>query len=305
MDKLFEYKFSALGSANQIKLGAIDPAKAQQVITKVVTEVTRIEAKYSRYKEDSILSVINSNAGKQAIQIDQETALLLSYADACFKQSSGLFDITSGVLRRVWNFKQATLPEQKAIEEILPLIGWKKVELTKSTIRLKLPEMQIDFGGIGKEYAVDRAALICLEGGANCGFINFGGDMRVLGPRSDGSGWRIGIQHPRQVNGVIAQIELKEGALATSGDYERFIEVDGKRYCHIMNPTTGWPVQGAQSVSVVADSCLIAGSVSTIAMLRGGDVEFLQSSGVPYLVVGAKGELSGALAKSAPQTRTS
>jgi len=152
--------------------------------------------------------------------------------------------------------------------------------------------MEIDFGGFGKEYAADRAAALLERDGAASGIVNLGGDLRVLGPRPDGSAWSIGIQHPRAPGSTIASIRLARGALATSGDYERFFEVDGKRYCHILNPATGWPVQGWQSISVVAPLCVAAGAMSTIALLHEDAAPaFLAGQQVAWLAVDRDGDV--------------
>jgi len=149
--------------------------------------------------------------------------------------------------------------------------------------------MEIDFGGFGKEYAADRAVALLAERGARHGFVNLGGDIRVLGPQPDGQPWRFGIQHPRKPEATIASIELAEGALATSGDYERYLEHEGRRYCHILDPRTGWPVAHWQSMSVVAPLAVAAGALTTIAMLKAeAALEFLRGQGVGFLAVDAQ-----------------
>jgi thiamine biosynthesis lipoprotein ApbE len=183
--------------------------------------------------------------------------------------SDGLFDITSGVLRRVWDFKAGRVPQPEQLHSVLPLIGWSQVEWNGQTIRLPRAGMEIDFGGFGKEYAADRAMAVLHATGQRHGYVNLGGDIRVLGPRADGSAWRFGIQHPRQPEATIASVELAEGALATSGDYERYFEQGGRRYCHILDPHTGQPVSHWAGVSVTAPACVAAGALSTIAMLKG------------------------------------
>ncbi len=284
--KLFEYTFTALGSKNEIKLYSEDPAIAAKVSDEIIKECRRIEGKFSRYQSESIITKINNSAGNNPIKVDPETAGLLDYADACFNQSEGLFDITSGVLRKVWNFKKELIPSEESIQSVLPLIGWDTVVWQNHEIKLPTAGMEIDLGGIGKEYAVDRSYGVGIENGITHGFVNLGGDLRVFGPRVDGTPWSIGIQHPRKTNAAIAQVKLTSGALATSGDYERFIEVAGKRYCHILNPKTGWPVEGIQSVTVTTDTCLIAGTLTTIAMLFGQKKGrlFLEEQGVQFLM---------------------
>ena len=229
--------------------------------------------------------------------VDAETAALLNYADAAYAQSEGLFDISSGVLRRAWDFKAQRVPEQRELDALLPLVGWKKLEWHAPLIRLPLAGMQIDFGGFGKEYAADRAAGVLAAMGIAHGLVDLGGDVRVLGPHPDGAPWLIGIRHPRAPESAIATVPLTHGAIASSGDYERYFEKDGRRYSHVLDPRTGWPVQGLASVSVLAQQCLIAGTGTTIAMLRGvtAGVEWLQQLGLPYLCVDASLQISGTL----------
>jgi thiamine biosynthesis lipoprotein len=144
--------------------------------------------------------------------------------------------------------------------------------------------MEIDFGGVVKEYAADRAATLCADAGLRHGLVDLGGDIKVIGPHADGSPWVVGIQHPRIADAVMATLDLSHGAIATSGDYERFVEVEGRRYSHILSPRTGMPVQGLAGVSVVAPECVVAGSAATIAMLmeeRGP--AWLEEFGLPHV----------------------
>jgi thiamine biosynthesis lipoprotein len=157
--------------------------------------------------------------------------------------------------------------------------------------------MELDFGGIGKEYCADRVATVMVDSGARHGLVNLGGDIRVVGPHPDGSPWTVGIRHPRADNTVLALAKLADGALATSGDYERYFELDGKRYCHMLNPRTGYPVATMQSVTVIAPLCTVAGGVCTLAMLRGATgLRFLVNQGFPYIAVDNQGKVHNALA---------
>ncbi|MCA2999188.1 MAG: FAD:protein FMN transferase [Rhodocyclaceae bacterium] len=269
----FRFPFRAMACENTIELFAPTFEYAESVANIAIDEVRRIEQKYSRYREDSVLTGINQ-ASRHATsaawtEIDAETSQLLDFADSCFQQSSGLFDITTGVLRRVWDFKSGQLPSQQAIEELLPLVGWRHVKRRLNAIQLTRSGMEIDFGGFGKEYAADRAAAVLLASGVAHGFVDLGGDVVVTGPQFSGAPWTLGIRHPRQPGTVLATVEIASGAVATSGDYERFMEIDGVRYCHILDPRSGQPTIGLQSVTVFAPSCLVAGAITTIAMLKG------------------------------------
>ena len=257
------FQFQAMSSACEIRLDAV-AGDGESVLAAAaqlaIGEVRRIEAKYTRYRADSIVSRINAVAGSgEAIEVDDETASLLDFACMQNQLSDGLFDITSGVLCRAWDFRAGRLPEPGLLAALLPLIGWQQVEWSHSNgqaKRIHLPQrgMELDFGGFGKEYAADRAMAVLANSGQAHGFVNLGGDIRVLGPRADGSAWRFGIQHPRRVDdtiatiatmatiATIASVDMFEGALASSGDYERFFEQGGRRYCHILDPRSGWPV---------------------------------------------------------------
>lgn len=243
----------------------------RHVFSAIEVEVRRIEAKYSRYRQASIISQINAAAGLRPILVDDETAALLSYADQCYRESDHLFDISSGVLRKVWDFKAKKIPTEEELAGLLPLVGWEKVRWKTPEVFLPIAGMELDLGGIGKEYAADRAASMAMRSGLTSMLINLGGDIRAVGPKPDGSPWEVGIKHPREDSKIFANLQLSAGGLATSGDYERFMVINGQRYCHILNPKTGWPVSELQSVTVLASICLVAGTLATTTMLLGPD----------------------------------
>jgi thiamine biosynthesis lipoprotein len=288
-------RFTAMAGDAEIRIVGLAGARAGPLLEAAAAEVRRIEAKYSRYREDSIVSRINAAAGNGAvIEVDTETASLLAFGDSLHAQSEGRFDLTSGILRRAWDFRSGRLPEAERLADLCARIGWSRVAWRRTesggVIALPEPGMELDFGGIGKEYAADRAAGLLVAAGVPGGYVNLAGDLRVIGPRGDGRGWSLGIQHPREAGVAIASVELREGALATSGDYERYMEVAGRRYCHILDPRSGWPVQQWRSVSVIAPVCVAAGALCTIAMLMGeGAIAFLDAQRVPYLAVDADG----------------
>ncbi len=293
MKDIYTVSFDAMGSRCQIKLPAHSQADAETCAARAVAEVRRIEHKYSRYRSDSLLSQINAAAGQHAVVIDAETAELFDYAETLFQASAGLFDISSGILRRAWNFRQPQLPAETLLAPLLEKIGWQKIRRERDHIFLPESGMEIDFGGFGKEYAVDRAAAILLEQGVRSGVVDLGGDLRILGPQANGEAWIIGIADPRHEEKTCACLPVFAGALATSGDHERYIEIDGQRYCHILHPHTGYPVRYWRSVSILAPVCIAAGSYSTIAMLKEKQAEtWLAESGLACLLVDAEGKLS-------------
>lgn len=262
-----------------------DRALALHLLSIAEHEARRIEQKFSRYRDDNIIFKLN-HAGGQAVTVDDETALLLNYADQCYHLSDGLFDITSGVLREVWKFDgSAGVPRSDAVKAVLSRVGWSKVEWHSAVLKL-LPGMEVDLGGIGKEYAVDRTALLLTPHISSGVLINFGGDLCALGPRADGSAWEISIDDPaRSGEHQRGLITLTKGAVATSGDARRYLLKDGIRYGHILDPRTGWPVADApRSVTTVASTCMEAGMLATFAILEGRGAEaFLKQQGVEFL----------------------
>jgi thiamine biosynthesis lipoprotein len=297
---LHRFPFRAMAAENEVQIHAADPGTAARAAASAVAEVRRIEDKYSRYRESSVVSRINAAAGGEPVFVDDETCGLLDYADACHRQSGGLFDATSGVLRRVWRFDRARVPRDEELAPLLGLIGWHRVERSGSRVRLALAGMELDFGGFGKEYAVDRAAEVLRAAGIESALVNLAGDLCVLGPTPGGEAWQVGIRHPRKAGELIARLPVHSGCVATSGDYERFFEVDGVRHCHILDPRTGRSVQGLRSVTVQAPSCLVAGSATTIAMLLGEDagLAWLATLGLPHFCVRAAGTIADGMAAS-------
>ena len=293
--QLFRFDFVAMSSPCAFHLYTEDGAAAELAALAAREEVARIEAKYSRYRPDSELSRLNrAAAAGAAVEVDDETAALLDFAVAAYEKSGGLFDITSGLLRKAWDFDQTRLPEQAALEALLECVGIVHLRWQAPVLGFSRAGMELDFGGIGKEYAVDRAAGIARDFGIAHGMIDLGGDLRALGPHPDGAPWRIGIRHPRAAEQILVTVPLGQGGLASSGDYERFMEVGGRRYSHILDPRTGWPCQGLASVSVLAEGCLAAGCVATIAMLKGEDgPAYLERTGLAHLYCEASGRWGG------------
>lgn len=293
----YNRSFNAMGSPCDIQLFAQTHLKASHIAEMAIQDIQRLEQRYSRYRADSFLSEINRVAAVAGgITVDDETAGLLNYAVACYQQSDGLFDITSGLLRKAWRFQSGQLPKPEDIAVLLDKVGWHNVDWQPPRLSFLVAGMEIDFGGIVKEYAVDRVAALCWMQGVQHGVVNLGGDIKIIGPRIDGLPWRVGIRHPRQQGDVMQTLSMSQGALASSGDYERCIEIDGVRYGHILNPKTGWPVKHLAAVSVVGDLCVVAGSASTIAMLKEAQgPRWLENLGLPYLWVDVNGNTGESL----------
>jgi thiamine biosynthesis lipoprotein len=282
-----------MGCPCAVHLEADDAARAERAYTAVRAELARLDAKYSHYRADSLLAQFAARAGDEC-EVDGETADLLDFSAELYRQSGGRFDVTAGALTRLWDGQDDRLPSPAEIARARATTGWERAHWCRPRLRLA-PGMRLDLGGVVKEYAADRAAQLCREAGIGAGVIDLGGDLALIGPHRDGSPWRVGIRAPRARDQAAAAIDLAQGALATSGDYERVRIVEGRRYSHIVDPTTGWPVAGFASVSVVADSCLVAGAAATLAMLLGvGEGKaYLEALGLPHLCIDDAGRVVG------------
>lgn len=289
------FPFHAMGSFCEIQLCGESRTQAKRLARRLGDEVARLERKYSRFRENSVLSAINRAAGAQdGIAIDTETEALLDHARNCYENSDGLFDITAAALNEIWDFRNAILPSQQQIAQALSQVGFDRVSWQNS--RLSMPQgVQIDFGGIVKEYAADSAARLARSLGAPHGLVNLGGDFSVIGPQPGQEPWTVGITSGDGQKGVMASVDLRDGGLASSGDYERCFVHDGKRYSHILNPRTGWPSAGLSAVSVAANLCTVAGSVATIAMLKEEPAAkaWLEESRLPHVYRDREGQVGG------------
>ncbi len=290
----FRTTFTAMGGDNELVVVANDQQHATSAMEAAAKEVLRIQDKYSRYRTDdgSIIHRINSRAGNgEWIECDEETLSLFRFANQIYRHSDGLFDITSGVLRKAWDFKQAVVPDEETIAKYLELVDWTKLEIGENTVRLRGAGMEVDFGGFGKEYAADRAGRVLREQGITSGYVNLGGDICAIGPQAGGEDWLIGVENPREQGAIIATIPVSQGGLATSGDAVKYFIKNDRRYCHIINPKTGWPVHCWSSVSISQASTLRAGVYSTVAMLKEDKAErFLVEQGCGYLLVDLQGQ---------------
>lgn len=280
-------RFSAMACPCEILIESLDKPHVKTITLLAFEEARRIETKFSRYRSDNIIHKINTSNGHPII-VDEETALMINFANHCYELSEGKFDITSGVLRRAWKFDGSDkIPDKEIVKDILKQVGWKKIEWNYPQITLA-DDMEIDLGGIGKEYAVDSTSKILQQHTDASFLVNYGGDISCPKPRNNNTPWMIGVDNPSDTSDQAAgKIALYRGGLATSGDARRFLLKDNIRYSHILNPLTGFPVTGApRSVSVIANTCLEAGMLSTFAMLEGENAtEFLRAQEVEYWVI--------------------
>jgi FAD:protein FMN transferase len=287
VEDYFAGTFEAMASPCNVLVDTDDHAEAEALLAVAEAEARRIEQKFSRYRRGNLVDQINHSEG-HPIDVDEETALLINYAATCYEMSDGMFDITSGVLRRVWTFDGSSrVPARDAVRKCLRHVGWRRVTWEKPTLTLPVG-MEIDFGGIGKEYAVDRAAALIGSRTQSSYVVNFGGDLYTAGLRRGNRTWAIGIDDPERTGtAALYRLDVPTGGIATSGDARRYVQWRGKRLGHILNPKTGWPVAGApRSITVFGRTCMEAGTLSTLGYLQGaGARAYLEEQGVQFWIV--------------------
>ena len=273
-----------MASPCEVLCEAPNRASALEYTQLAAAEAWRIEDKFSRYRQGNIVDRINSAAGAPIV-VDAETTQLIDFAVTLHELSGGGFDITSGVLRRVWLFDGSdNIPHPDAVQRVMRRVGWHHVAWEPPLLHMPRG-MEIDLGGIGKEYAVDRAAGLLRQASDTSCLVNLGGDLVVTHRPAKRDCWSVGIESIGAQSSLPASLlQLQVGALATSGDARRYLRRDGRRYSHILDPRTGWPVVNApRSVTVAADTCTQAGMLSTLAILEGSGAEvFLDAQGVLY-----------------------
>lgn len=276
MGELQVYKkaMQLMGNQFEISVVANDEAWAYTCIDKGVEEVKRIEQLLTTYKASSETNFINSNAGITPVKVSLETLNLIERSLRISSATQGAFDITYGsVDKRLWNFdtNMKTLPNKEKAKETVKLINYKNVIIDRgnSTVYLREKGMRIGFGGIGKGYAAERAKQVMQLAGAISGIVNASGDLATWGTQPDGSKWTIGIAHPDLAGKIFSYMTINDLAIATSGNYEKFIMIGNKKYSHTINPRTGLPVTGIKSVTVISSNAEIADAMATPVMIMG------------------------------------
>ncbi|HVU22768.1 MAG TPA: FAD:protein FMN transferase [Opitutus sp.] len=275
--------FAALGTTCEVQYACDDPAVAGAFERAAVGWVQAFEAKYTRFRPDSLVGRINAAAGGDWIAVDAEMEQMMKLCDSLAFLTQGVLDPTMLPLIKLWNYKaeRPTIPSDAAIAEARRLVGWAKVQREPGRVRLPEPGMALDFGGFGKEYAVDIVAQIAGQHGLSCVLVDFGHDLRALGAPPGRHAWHIGLEDPRLPGKAAGSIALTGNrGVASSGDYVRQFTIEGRRFGHIIDPRTGWPVaNGCMQATVVAGTCLHAGVLSTTAFVLGvpKGIEFIQS----------------------------
>ncbi|HHT9109637.1 MAG TPA: FAD:protein FMN transferase, partial [Candidatus Brocadiaceae bacterium] len=270
--KLLKQTRMIMGTFAEVSTYSNDEKLAGKAIDEALNEMERMDRIMSNYKSNSELSRVNKNAPKLSTPCGAELLDVVEQSIYYSEMSGGAFDITVSPFVDLWGFfsGKERVPSDKEIEKILPAVSYKNIVINKSTdskkpcsVSFKNPQTQIDLGAIGKGYAVDKALGVIKKHGIDNGCVNLGGNIYVLGVPPDKKGWNIGVQHPRKRGEILGYLELKDEATATSGDYERFFEVKGKRYSHILDPRTGRPVSGTIATTIVAPTGTQVDALST------------------------------------------
>ncbi|MFD2288929.1 FAD:protein FMN transferase [Pedobacter petrophilus] len=262
-----------MGSKFEITIVAKDAKTAEENIDTVINEISRIEFLISDWKPASQISQVNSNAGIKPIKVDREVFDLTKRALYLSKITGGAFDISFAAMDKIWKFdgSMAEMPTAEAIKKSVEKVGYQNIILDSinSTIFLKLKGMKIGFGALGEGYAADRCRNMMLKKGIKAGIVNGSGDMSTWGKHPKGHHWTIGITNPFHKDSLYAVVPLKNSAVVTSGNYEKFVVFNGKRYSHIINPVTGYPATGLTSVTVFGPDAELANGFSTSIMVLG------------------------------------
>lgn len=286
-----------MGGHFGITIVADDSLTAEQYIDTVITEITRIENLISDWRPSTQVSAINRNAGVSPVKVDAELLELTAQAVKMSELTNGAFDISFAAMEKIWKFDGSIMemPAPEVVAKAREKVGYRNILINKdsSTIFLKLPGMKIGFGALGEGYAADRCRDIMLAHGVKAGLINATGDICTWGERPDGKPWKIGIRHPFK-SGQILDVLKVHGAVTTSGSYEKYTMIDGKRYSHIINPATGYPATGLTSVTVLGSSAETANACSTSMMVLGkekGLALLKQFKGYSCIMVTDKGRI--------------
>jgi len=287
-----------MGSPFEVTVVAPDEAKAWGAAEAAWTEIDRIEALISSWRESSETSAVNRAAGGDPVAISKELFDLVTRALKVSRLTEGAFDITFGPVGRLWEASAEThrLPDEESLRAARALVGYEAIELDAEalTVRLAKPGMRIGWGAMGKGYAANRAVAVLRAAGASGGLVNAGGDLVAFGRQEDGQPWKIGIAHPLEPDRIFAFFEIEDQAIVTSGDYERYVEIGGERYAHIIDPRSGRPVRGVRSVTVVCPDGELADALATATFVLGveeGLALIDRLRGVEAMVVDAEGRI--------------
>ncbi|MDF2190619.1 FAD:protein FMN transferase [Paraflavitalea sp. CAU 1676] len=267
-----------MGARFDFTIVAADSLSAERYIDTCIAEVSRIEFLISDWKPASQVSQVNQQAGIAPVKVDREVLELTERAIRISEQTGGAFDISFAAMEKIWKYdgSMTQMPTEEAVMKAVSKVGYRNivVDRERSTIFLKLPGMKIGFGALGEGYATDRCRDMMISRGIKAGIVNGSGDMSTWGRQPDGSHWTVGISDPFERGDLYAVLPLRTSAVVTSGSYEKYIELNGKRYSHIINPATGYPATGLMSVTVFGPSAELANAFSTSIMVMGKEAGF-------------------------------
>jgi len=260
-----------MGTSVEITLSQAEPARAEEAMEAAFQEVERINVLMSHYRPDSEVSQITRFAGKKEVRVSPETLEVIERALYFSRLSEGAFDITIGSVFRLWNFREGKIPDDRSLRENLKRVDYRKIKVdrSRSSVFLEDSGMELDLGAIGKGYAVDLACGVLLKKGMESFLVKAGGEIKAHGEKEAGVPWIIGVQHPRLSSGILAKLKVRDAAISTSGDYEKFFLKEGERYHHILNPSTGMPAQECQSVTIMAPTSMDADGLATAVFVLG------------------------------------
>jgi FAD:protein FMN transferase len=272
--RLFKRGLTLMGNHFEISVVSDDEAWAEERIDMAVDEIRRIERVLTTFKDDSETALINQNAGIQPVKVSEEVFRLIERSKRISEITQGAFDISYGSIdKRLWNFDKnmTSLPDPKLAKQMVRLINYRNIILDEEhqTVFLKEEGMRIGFGGIGKGYAAEMAKAVMQNAGVTSGVVNASGDLAAWGHQPDGKPWTIGIVHPDAAHMPFSYMNVTNMAVATSGNYEKFVIIDGKKYSHTINPRTGLPVKGIKSVTIISPNAELCDALATPVTIMG------------------------------------
>lgn len=274
---LYKETLKLMGNRFEISVVTPNKTRAKECIHAAVEEIRRIEKLLTTFNEASQTNLVNRNAGIRPVKVDKEVFDLVKRSKKISELTQGAFDITYGSIdKRFWNFDQTMtcLPDRQTAKNLVRLINYKNVVLDQNnlTVFLKEKGMRIGFGGIGKGYAAEKAKLLLKEMGIENGIVNAAGDLTAWGHQPGGKPWTIGIADPNITRHAFSYLELTNTSIATSGNYEKFVMINGKKYSHTIDPKSGFPVTGIKSVTIISPNAEIADAMATPVMIMGTQV---------------------------------
>lgn len=297
-EKLYKETRASMYTIVSITVSSDSEEKVKTAINSAFNEMERLARLLNFYSEDSEVSIINKNAGIKPVKVSPETLEIINKAIYVSENTEGAFDITVGPVVRLWDFQNKVIPNEKLIKKKLKFVGYKNivVDKEKSMVFLKTKGAQIDLGGIIKGYAADKAVDVLKKNGIKSGIVAIAGDIKVFGRRPNGELWNIGIQNPRQKSDkdeVIAVVSLSDMAISTSGDYQKFFIKDGKKYHHLLNPKTGYPVYDCQSVTIITNEAALTDAFATGIFILGHQkgMDVLKRLGFDGVMVDTDGKI--------------